>query len=206
MKERSLKNKPTSAEIETWLLGTIRHVQHIEYFLERLQIGKEDPQRPHDIIGYGNKFEWEVIRGFALQYRNRSPEFFNRYVTPSLERHRCQYHHQKWNNPNPNATDDDMKLGAVDAVCSLLESDREYQGGKHTPAQIEEIIGKNLEHKRPWLRLIHAEIPRIEQPKLHLIENLWDFPNIGINTDSYDTLRARVSDTIKMLEEHGYKI
>ncbi len=198
--------KPTTPEIEAWLLGTIRHVQHIEYFLERLQIGKEDPQRPHDIIGNGNKFEWDVIRGFALQYRDRSTEFFDLYVAPSLERHRCQYHHQKWNNPNTNATDDDMKVGAVDAVCSLLESDRAYQGGKHTPAQIEEIIEKNLEHKRPWLRLIHTEIQRIEQPNLQIIRDLKEFLNIGINPDSYDILRARVNDTIKMLQEHGYKL
>ena len=202
----SIDETPTRHETEAWLLGTIKHVQHIEYFLERLQIGKEDPQKPHDIIRHGNKFEWEVIRGFALQYRDRSPEFFDRYVMPSLERHRCQYHHQKWNNLNPNATDEDMKVGAVDAVCSLLESDREYQGGKHTPAQIDEIIEQNPEHKRPWLRLIHTEIQRIEQPNLQVIRDLRDFSNVGINPGSYDTLRARVNDTIKMLEEHGYKL
>ena len=205
-KVATIGETPTRHEIEAWLLGTIRHVQHIEYFLERLQIGKEDPQRPHDIIGYGNKFEWGVIRGFALQYRDRSPEFFDHYVAPSLERHRCQYHHQKWNNQNPNATDEDMKVGAVDAVCSLLESDREYQGGKHTPTEIEEIIDKNQEHKRGWLRQIHTEIQRIEQPNPQLIRDLRDFPNIGINSNSYDILCARVSDTLKILEEHGYKL
>ena len=198
--------RPTEREIRDWLVGTIRHAQHIEYYLENLQLGKEDPQRPHDIIGNGNKFEWEVIRGFALQYRDRSPKFFNRYVAPSLERHRCQYHHLKWNNPNPNATDRDMKVGAVDAVCSLLESDREYQGGKHTPTQINEIIEQNPEHKIPWLRQIHTEIQRIEQPELQMITNLQNFSNIGINAGAYGTICGRISDTIKMLEEHGYKL
>ncbi len=202
----TIEETPTRHEIEAWLLGTIRHVQHIEYFLERLQTGKEDPQRPHDIIGHGNKFEWEVIRGFALQYRDRSSEFFDRYVAPSLERHRCQYHHKKWNNPNPNATDEDMKVGAVDAVCSLLEPDREYQGGKHNLSQINEIIEQNPEHKRPWLRQIHTEIQRIEQPNLQLITTLHKFPNIGINPNSYDILQGRVIGTINMLEEHGYKL
>lgn len=202
----TIEKTPTKHEIEAWLLGTIRHVQHIEYFLERLQIGKEDSQRPHDIIGYGNKFEWEVIRGFAMQYRDRSPEFFDRYVSPSLERHRCQYHHQKWNNPNPNATDEDMKVGAVDAVCSLLEADREYQGGKHAPAQIDQIIEQNLEHKCSWLRQIHTEIQRIKQPNLQLIADLRKFSNIGVSSDSYDNLRGRVTDTLKMLEENGYKL
>ena len=202
----TIEETPKRHEIEAWLLGTIRHVQHVEYFLERLQIGKEDPQRPHDIIGYGNKFELEVIRGFALQYRDRSPEFFNCYVAPSLERHRCQYHHQKWNNLNPNATDEDMKVGAVDAICSLLEPDRAYQGGKHTHSQIDELIVKNPEHKRPWLKHIHTETQRIEEPNIRRITNLRNFPNIGINADNYDTLRARVNDTLKMLKEHGYKL
>ena len=197
--------KATTDEVRNWLIGTVRHVQHIEYYLELLELGKEDPQRPHDIIGVGNKFESGVIRGFAVQYRDRSQAHFDRYVLPSLERHRCQYHHQKWNNPNPNATDNDMKVGAVDAVCSLLESDRAYQGGKHTPVQINQIIEKNPKHKRSWLREIHSEIQRIEQPNLQLITSLYNFPNIGINRDSYDTLRGRVNDTLKMLEEHGYK-
>lgn len=197
---------PTILEIRAWLLGTVRHVQNIEYYLERLQLGKEDPQRPHDIIGYGNKFEWEVISGFAVQYRDKSPEFFNSHVRPSLERHRCQYHHVKWNNPNTNATDEDMKVGAVDAVCSLLESDRAYQGGKHTPSEIEEFIKKNPEHKRPWLRYIHAEMQRIEPPPLSFITNIYDLPNLGVNPATYDILRARVHDTLKMLHDYGYHL
>src|SRR3989344_1410181 len=159
---------PTQQEIRSWLLGTIKHVQHIEYYLEQLQIGKEDPQRPHDIIGAGNKFEWEVIKGFAIQYRDRTQEFFNKHVTPSLERHRCQYHHQKWNNPDQTASNEDMKVGAVDAICSLLEPDREYQGGKHTSMEIDAIIEKNPEYKQIWMREIHAEMQRIASPNLYL--------------------------------------
>ena len=198
--------KSTTEEIKNWLTGTVRHVQHIEYYLEKLQLGKEDHQRPHDIIGTGNKFEWEVIRGFAIQYRDRRQEHFDLYVLPSLERHRHQYHHLKWNNQNPNATDEDMKVGAVDALCSLLEPDREYQGGIHNATQINDIIKKNPEHKRHWLKYIHAEMQKIESPNLNLITSLHDFPNIGINQATYDILRARVHDTLKMLQEHGYHI
>ncbi len=197
---------PTPQEIRAWLIGTVHHVQHIEYYLEQLRIGKEDPQRPHDIIGYGNKFEWEVIKGFAIQYRERSQEFFERHVKPSLERHRHQYHHVKWNEQNPTATHEDMKLGAVDAICSLLEPDRTYQGGKHTAIEIETIIEKNPEHKQPWLRLIHAEIQKIEPPQLSIIRNLQDFPNIGIHPTTYNTLKARVHDTLIMLHDHDYNV
>ncbi len=99
-----------------------------------------------------------------------------------------------------------MKVGAVDAVCSLLESDRKFQGGKHTTARINEIIEQNSEHKRHWLMHVQAEIQRIEQPNLQLILDLQNFPNVGINQDTYDVLCGRVSDTLKMLEEHGYKL
>ncbi|HLC73547.1 MAG TPA: hypothetical protein VJH20_02840 [Candidatus Nanoarchaeia archaeon] len=195
---------PTIGEIRQWIIGTVRHVQHIEYYLERLQLGKEDPQRPHDIIGYGNKLEWEVIRGLAVQYRDRSPEFFYSHVEPSLERHRCQYHHLQWNAPNYLHTDGDMKVGAVDAICSLLEPDREYQGGKHTSMEIDAIIEKNPEYKQIWMREIHAEMQRIASPNLYLITDLDDMPNIGINPSTYDILGARLHDTLEMLQNRGY--
>src|SRR3989338_8348677 len=172
--------KPRNEEIKNWLVGTIKHVQHVEYYFEQLQFGKEDPQRPHDIIGTGNKFEWEVIKGFAIQYRDKRQEYFDHYALPSLERHRCQYHHIKWNNPNPTSTDEDMKVGAVDAICSLLEPDRAYQGGKHTHKEIGLIIEKNPPHKCPWLREISAEIQKIEYPNLQQITQLNNFPNLGI--------------------------
>ena len=198
--------KPRNEEIKNWLVGTIKHVQHVEYYFEQLQFGKEDPQRPHDIIGTGNKFEWEVIKGFAVQYRDRSQKHFDQYVLPSLERHRCQYHHVRWNNPNPNSTSEDLKVGAVDAICSLLEPDRVYQGGKHTSKEISSIIEKNPEHKLPWLREVHHEIQRIECPTLSLILDVNRFPNIGISPNTYETLRTRVHDTLKMLKEHDYTL
>tara|TARA_Y100000310_G_scaffold301155_1_gene337371 strand:+ start:2864 stop:3490 length:627 start_codon:yes stop_codon:yes gene_type:complete len=198
--------KPTREEVYSWLLGTVRHVQHIEYHLERLQIGNEDPERPHDIIGPGNKFEWDVIKGFAIQYRNRSQEFFDTYVEPSRICHHAQYHHGMWNYPNPKAPEDSMKLGSVDAVCSLLEPDRAYQGGQHTNTEISEIIGKNPEYKQPWLRMIHREMKKVEKLDLLVIRDLHDFPNASINPETYDTLRARVDETLKMLEERGYNL
>jgi hypothetical protein len=195
---------PTTEEMRRWLLGTLRHVQHIEYYLERLGVGKEDPQRPHDIMGFGNKLEWEVMSGFALQYRDRSPAFFSAYIIPSLERHRCQYHHVKWNAPNPQATSEDMKLGAVDAICSLLEPDREYQGGRHSASQIDDIIEGNPGYKQAWMREVHKEMKRIEAPPLHRIAGLRSFPNVGIVGSTYETIRGRMHDTLAELAERGY--
>jgi hypothetical protein len=198
--------KPTTKEVRNCLVGTVRHVQHIEYYLEQLELGNEDPERPHDIVGIGNKFEWEVIKGFAVQYRDRSQEYFDQYVLPSLERHRLQHHHVKFNNPNPTSTDEDMRVGAVDAIGSLLETDRAYQGGNHTSKEIDSIIEKNPEHKRPWLREMHDKIQKIESPNLHTITELENFPNVGISSNTYDILRSKLRNRLEMLHNDGYSL
>src|SRR3989338_1049046 len=112
---------PTEQEITIWMIATLQHVLHIEFFFNELKIGQKDPERPHDLVGQGNKFEWEVMRGFALQYRNPMPEF-KKDLEHSLLLHRQQYHHRKWNGPDPDnftkpapgVTQDDMLVGAVD--------------------------------------------------------------------------------------------
>ena len=89
---------PTAEEVQRWVLSVTVHALHIEYFLQELQVGRDDPQRPHDLIGIGNKFEWEVMKGFALQWRDDgSDKFFRQYIAPALKRHRVQYHHQPTN-------------------------------------------------------------------------------------------------------------
>jgi len=196
---------PTADEVHQWLLDTVKHALHIEYFLHQLGLGDKDPERPHDIVGKGNKFEWEVIKGFALQYRQPKVNF-QIHIMPALERHRIQYHHQKWNNPDPNdetkyishATPDDMKVGATDAICSLLEN-REYQGGTHTYDTIVEVAGENNPHKTPWMLEIIPEMRKLQQPNLSLITNLERFPKIGVPNETYDIIADRIQETLKML-------
>ena len=113
--------KPTSKEIGDWLLSTVRHSAQVEYYLNKLNWGINDPNRPHDIVGPGNKFSWPVLKGLALQHRSEDPEFFIKNVLPSIEIHRQQFHHQKWNLPNSQATEDELMVGAVDAICSMLK-------------------------------------------------------------------------------------
>jgi hypothetical protein len=197
--------EPRVEEVRQWLLDTTRHVFHIEYFLHNLGLGDNDPQRPHDIIGDGNKFEWEVIKGFALQYRNPKPDF-QTYIMPALERHRVQYHHQKWNNPDSKdsakpilgATPDDMKVGATDAVCSLLEN-RGYQGGSHTYDSVVEVTKGNPPHKVQWMLDVIPEMKKLKQPEIHEIISLEGIPNIGVEKQTYDIIIARLDETLALL-------
>ncbi len=195
---------PTAEEISRWMRYVTQHVQHIEYFLHELGIGAFDPQRPHDIMGEGNKFEWEVMAGFAVHHRDTSPEFFQSHVYPALARHRCQYHHVKWNGVNDKATPDDMKLGAVDAICSLLEP-RAYQGGPHTYDQVLVIAHANPPHHERWLSELVPEMRKLARPRIERITSLDAIPNIGIPKDVHDILCGRIEDTRRYLKEaHGF--
>jgi hypothetical protein len=195
---------PTPDEVGRWVLDTVRHAYHIEYYLQRLQIGRSDLQRPHDIVGHGNKLEWPAIRGFAMQYRT-GPEIFKTYVLPALDYHRQQFHHLAWNGFNPTASVDAMKLGAVDAVCSLIEP-RDYQGGCHTWEEVNAISLQNPIHKVPWMLLLATEMERIPKPDI-LSVTLTNFPDALISPESRDILRERVYETAVMLhQDHGIQL
>ena len=140
---------PTDEEVGKYMLAYLQHSCNVEYFLRSFELGKDDPERPHDLVGVHNKFEWNVLKGFAVQYRE-PPVDFMKYVFPSLELHRMQYHHKKWNGAGmsgaldlgPGATIDDMWVGSIDAVCSLLEN-RGYQGGEHSYDVIANLADAN---------------------------------------------------------------
>ena len=196
---------PNETEILKWILHVSTHAYNIEYFLQRLQIGSEDPDRPHDIVHAYSKFDWEAVKGFALQYRENGRELYEQQIMASREYHRQQYHHQKWNQYYPNATEDAMKLGAVDAVCSLLEP-REYQGGVHTYTQIEVIASENPIHKIGWMKYAISEMKRIKQPNLSEITSFSKIPKEGITPETYDIIIGRVQETLTQLkQDHDYK-
>ena len=56
------------------------------------------------------------------------------------------------------------------------------------------------------MKNIHEEMQRIKQPTLEIITDIQTFPNLGINKDTYETLRERTIETLKTLQEHGYNI
>ena len=154
-------DNPTLEEITQYLPRIIKHGLTVEHYLSKLGIKVEDGQHPHDLVGPGNKLEWEVIKGLALQ--NKDTEEKQKRYQNAIEIHRSgQKHHQKWNNPNPDASSEDMKYGAIDAIVSLKES-RDYQGGVHDWDEIEKIIEKNPEHKKNWLYWALNEIKFLEE-------------------------------------------
>jgi len=204
---------PSNEEVQQWLISTLQHSCHVEYFLDRLSLGSNDPERPHDIVGPGNKFSLEVINGFALQYRNPKPDF-QTHIMPALNKHRAQYHHRKWNDPDPNdstkpmpgSTDDDMLVGAIDAVCSLLEN-RVYQGGSHDYESVIEIAKKNPPYKTKWMLEMIPEMRRLKQPEFRTINALNYFPNVGIKKHVYDTIATRTHEVVGQLKiEQGYRL
>ena len=204
---------PTSEEVQKWMIFTLKHSCHVEYFLKELGLGDNDPERPHELIGPGNKYGWDVIKGFALLYRRPKVDC-KTYIIPALKLHGQQHHHRMWENPdpsdetkqNPEASDEDMYVGAVDANCSLLEN-REYQGGKHSYEEIMEVAKKNPPHKAPWMLKLVPQMQKLEQPKLGLITSLHDFPNIGLPGDIFDLIGSRTRETIEMLNfERGYSL
>lgn len=191
---------PTTEEIRRWLTEVLQHTMRIEYYLGELRIGQSDIQRPHDMVGEGNKLEWTCIRGFALQYRG--PEFFEDYVLPALHHHRRQHHHHAWNVFNPGASADSMMLGAVDACCSMLEK-RDYQGGEHTWEQIRAAAYKNPIHKTPWMLLVAAEMEKVSRVCLDDM-TLHQIPRGILNPEMREKICRRIDKTIGMLkQDHG---
>ena len=186
---------PTPPEVERWITDTVRHAWHIEYYLERLQVGATDVQRPHDLMGLGNKLEWRCIRGFAMQYRGAA--YFESFVLPSLHHHRKQHHHAAWNQYSPNSSVDAMKLGAVDACCSMLEP-RAYQGGCHDWDGIEKAALANPIHKAAWMLLMAQEMAKIEKPEIELV-TMHALPAEGISRETRELIVERIQETKAML-------
>ncbi len=208
--------KPTLKEIKNWLLSTIRHSCLVEYYLHKLNWGNNDDERPHDIIGDGNKFSWPVLKGLSIQDRSEDPEFFIKHILPSIELHRQQYHHQKWNLPSLHDNPEDMEIGAIDAICSLLGY-RKYQGGTHTLKEIPEIIKKNqserinllwtLEPERArWMWRAYLHMKKIPMPNVKAIKSLKNIPNIGIPKKTHEKIISRLDETIKILKKQGYDL
>ena len=195
---------PTPEEVTRWVRDSISHAAHIEYYLERLQIGRSDIQRPHDLIGLGNKLEWPAIRGFAMQYRG--PEMFEKYVRPALEYHRQQHHHLAWNEFNPTASPDAMRLGAVDAVCSLLEP-RGYQGGCHTFKDIYGIAENNPIHEVSWMELVAMEMEKVAVKDTKVIFAELSNRVFALPGEKTDAILGRLEETRTMLrQDHGIEL
>lgn len=203
----NLDPKPSVQEVRNWMLSTLKHSCKVEYYLNKLNLDPKDPQRPHDITGKGNKYSWPIIKGLSIQYRDNSPIFFEEYVLPSIELHRKeQYHHQMWNQQNPKATIEDMKLGAIDSLCSLLEN-RSYQGGSHNFEQIINVIKKDAPHKVKWFWMVYSLMKKMPSPNIESVKTLEDFPNIGLPNSMYNLIVQYTQRAVQTLrKEQGYNL
>ena len=204
---------PTKDSIERFLLDMIRHSNNVEYYLNHLGLFEKKGQSPHDLVGRANKLEWRVVKGLALTYDDIPDDkmFFEKYILPSIEYHRIQNHHQTWNKYNPDASVDERRVGAVDASCALRES-RLYKGGrkqedlgrKHNWNEVhEKLIDKN---ERVYIRkaaeYVVPKMQRIHVPKLGLIEDIFDFPNIGIREETYLKMKDRIPEAVDKLRKY----
>lgn len=203
---------PNNREVLNFLLKTLKHCCHFHYFASRLGgIGSQDPELPHDLEGYGNKLSWEVVRGLALQFRDSDKVYFEKVLQPSVFKsrdfHRNQYHHKKWNGntPNPNASVEDMYVGALDTNLALLEP-RRYNGGSHSYDETLRIIRGFPEHKARYCLELLGEMKKIPQPRLDLISDLMDFDNIGLESGVYEQISDAMQKAVFELRERGYPL
>lgn len=199
---------PTSNELERWVEEVVRHSNHVEYYLNNLDLGCKDYERPHDLVGFGNKLDWRAAKGMALSYRGLGVDF-EKYILPSIEFHRNQYHHRMWNHENIDATKEDLYVGVVDSVCSLLEN-RSYSGKgyansgrSHSWEEVEDILyNKNPESKNIAAKEIIPKMRKLERPRLEFIDDIFNFPNIGIREDIYQRMNDRIDESVCDLNKY----
>ena len=196
---------PSEPELSEFLLATLRHCCHVEYYLAKIGFNSRSVDRPHDIAGPGNKYEWEVCRGLALEFRNPSPDF-EAQIRPCLERHRLQRHHRMLNPSYSSATANDFLLGGIDAICSRLEA-RGYQECGASLSDVHASIERNPPLKLPWLRLAFQKMQGLERPRLEAITGLEGFPNIGLPDLVYREIAEITAVAVTRLRrERGYML
>ena len=217
---------PTEKAVNSYFLATLKHGTSMEYFMPRIKfpfmfflqrsIGHEDRERPHDMEGPGNKYELIVWRTLALQYMEDYEEHrekYEKYIMAGREIHRQLHHHEQWNGPhphdfrkpNPNATKDGLRVGALDTVRTKLEN-RPYE--KKKISGYDGIEEKDFApHQWPWIKEIKSKMQAIEQPKLELITSLHDIPNIGLPDKMYNKIIEHTKEALDLVyNELGYKL
>jgi len=196
-----------ASELLPWILSAVRHSIHVEYYLTALGLGREDPERPHDLVGIHNKLHPEILACVGR------PKY--KKVEQAVWKHRGQHHHRMWNKPDrndpigvarqPYATDGDMLVGAVDTICSLREP-RGYQGGTHSWDEIRALIPMQDPHKRQWLRMVLPLMEGQLEPDLSYVNDLERIPVIRIEKENHELLVSRVKETLAYIREAGIEI
>ena len=213
MRKPKLKAKPSAKELELWMNETLQHCCRVEWYANRLGVGHDDPERPHDITGTGNKFALPVMEGLALQFRrkgNLSWQFRSKYILPAVEKHRVQHHHQMWNGPDPYATEDEMQFGALDSLCCMME-DRVWNRA-FTPNEVFKAIWENSNwDKITYLVSMYRKMdklkycPRFESLNIRNFDKLY-LPRKHLPNETRKIIIERVDGTREMLNRNGYQL
>ena len=204
------ERKPTLDEIRIYSLEVLRHSLSNTYYLEKLKINNNDSQIPHDLEGEGNKLSWPVVSGLSIQLRDNSKEFFEMYVLPSIRYHQeHQRHHQRWNKPNGQTTYEDLEAGAIDAILSQTEKSifRKYRGDPVSLEDLPKILDRFKDDlHQTFIRFIYNGMRKIPKPNLDLVQNIYDFPNIGISNEMYKKTQERIKEALNDFRTRGYDI
>lgn len=202
---------PTGREVNCFLLETERHSINVEYFIYKLGIEGfvKDPDRPHDISGKGNKYEWDVLKGLALFYREMKVD--RKYIQPSIIRHDSfQYHHKIFGSPKigidfiSQIGEIDYVIGAVDANCCMVENRRGY-GEKHSFDDIPGLIADCTLDKTIAITELLRAMRTIQFPKTAEIISLFKIPHIDLPSHIMDRIVSRTMETVNyLIDEKNY--
>lgn len=197
---------PTKTELENTVLDIIRHSLHVEYYCNQLNVGSEDLQRPHDISGDGNKFELSVLYGLAIAKRDDSEDYFDKYILPSIQKHRRGQTHHIMNMYNSQSSQDQIDIATIDAICSRTEH-REYQEDISDFAKLIKMFKKSERGYQVWAKScwkISSSMGKIRPPNLDYVVSIDNFPNVGVDNKIYERILLRVDETIHGLRLEGY--
>ncbi len=188
MKDRYLE------DLSQWIRETTEHSLRVEYYINKLEIIGTDPERPHDIVGVGNKFEREVAIGMITLFTKKN----NRDLEYAIRIHRGQYHHRVWGIHRANYNHPDISIAVIDAVCSHIEN-RGYQTSSDHWDRIETDLYEKRGRIRERFHEVIAQMKRVSIPKIE-IKNLDDIKNPGIPEEMFNILRRRVNEARSELE------
>lgn len=218
---------PTTEEISKYILNKLNHSLVVEYFINFLKMGDYDRQRPHDLVGPGNKFVWAVMKRLSLQDRVdyskddyvNDPIFKNYILKGIIFHRRYQGHHEGcgWNNGvygnGLNSCDIEGKdlsvygVSGIDAIVSNMGEDRPWQSGEDIVKIINDTRKKGQPNKADvmeqlwFLMARHVGIAKSKELRSlsELSENVFNLP-----LDIYDSIVQRTNYVLEMLTHFGY--
>jgi len=160
-----------------------------------LGLDTSDIERPHDISGPGNKFEWEIMKELALPLGSKNPE-----LRRAIELHDQQYHHRVWIEETEPEKPDDFLFSGTDAICYYREC--RWSNRNHDYSEIlREFKGNEAQ-----IECVKNLIPRMKKKKVPPFRINNSFPNPGIPDDMYRRMYKKIKETVYMLREKGYAL